>query len=324
MVLNDRIYGSFNVDEQVLTELINSKPVQRLKKIAQYGIPDEYYVYRNYSRYEHSLGVMLLVRKLGASVEEQAAGLLHDVSHTAFSHVVDWLLGSGETEDHQDSIHKKIFFESELPEILEKHGLDVQRISDYKNFALVEQPTPKLCADRIDYALREFKDWAAPSIVAECVNALAKNEGRIVLNSKDAAKKFGEAFLKCQMVHWGGPQATVRYTLLSSALRIAIENKIITAEDLLKDDNFVTGKLKSCNNVGVQKYLNMLANKNLAIIEDSKNPQYVLKKKFRYVDPDYMENGRLLRLSNTDQSFNELIEEKRKINSAGLRLTVGL
>jgi HD superfamily phosphohydrolase len=32
---------------------------------------------------------MLLVRRLGASLEEQIAALLHDVSHTAFSHVID-------------------------------------------------------------------------------------------------------------------------------------------------------------------------------------------------------------------------------------------
>lgn len=322
MIINDTLYGPFDVNEPVLLELISSKPAQRLKKIAQYGVPDEYYVYRNFSRYEHSIGVMLLVRKLGASVEEQAAGLLHDVSHTAFSHVVDWLVGSGEKEDHQDKIHAEIFLNSGLPEILKKHGFDHKKISDYKNFSLVEQLTPKLCADRIDYALREFRLWASPSIVGECVNSLTTRENRIVFSSKNTAKKFAEAFLKCQIVHWGGAQATVRYTLLSSALRIAIENKIITVEDLLKDDEFVIEKLEACRNEDVQRYLRMLADKNLLIIEDNDNPQYVMKKKFRYVDPDYLENGKVFTLSNTDPDFKALIEEKRATNNEGLRLTI--
>ncbi len=322
MIANDRLYGHFSIDEEVLIELINSKPVQRLKKIAQYGVPDEYYVYKNYSRYEHSIGVMLLVRKLGASVEEQAAGLLHDVSHTAFSHVVDWLLGSGEKEDHQDKVHEKIFLGSELPAILKKHGMDAKKISDYRNFPLVEQQTPKLCADRIDYALREFQDWAAPEIVSECVESLANKGSRIIFDSKTTAKKFAETFIKCQMVHWGGAQATIRYTLLSSALRIAIENKIITAEDLLKDDEYVTDKLKNSGNGEISKYLKMLANKKLTIIENDENPQYVMKKKFRHVDPDYMEGGKIFTLSKTDGAFRSFIEENRKINDAGLRLNI--
>ncbi len=35
---------------------------------------------------------MMLVNRLGGSLEEQIAALLHDVSHTAFSHVIDYVL----------------------------------------------------------------------------------------------------------------------------------------------------------------------------------------------------------------------------------------
>ncbi|HUB93002.1 MAG TPA: HD domain-containing protein [Verrucomicrobiae bacterium] len=89
MTIDDRVYGSAEVNSNVLLDLINSQPVQRLKGIAQFGIPDEFYHKQNYSRYEHSVGVMILLQRLGASEEEQIAGLLHDVSHTAFSHVID-------------------------------------------------------------------------------------------------------------------------------------------------------------------------------------------------------------------------------------------
>ncbi|MBI1971832.1 MAG: HD domain-containing protein [Candidatus Aenigmarchaeota archaeon] len=322
MIIKDPIYGTFDVNEPVLAELISSGPVQRLKRIAQYGVPNRYYVFKNFSRYEHSVGVMLLVRRLGASIEEQAAGLLHDVSHTAFSHVVDWLLGSGEKEDHQDKIHSEIFMNSELPVILEKHDLGVRKVSDYKNFPLVEQPTPRLCADRIDYALREFRLWAAPSIVGECFSSLTTKDGRMVFSSKITAKKFAEAFLNCQMVHWGGPQATIRYTLLAAALRIATENKIISENDLLNDDEFVLEKLENCANAGVKRYLRMLADKNLLVVEDPHNPQYIMKKKFRYVDPEYTENGEVFTLTDTDNGFKALLEENRRINSQGLKLSI--
>ncbi|MFH0890039.1 MAG: HD domain-containing protein [Candidatus Aenigmatarchaeota archaeon] len=323
MIINDRIYGSFEIKEEILLELLESGPVQRLKNIAQYGVPDEYYMFKNYSRYEHSVGVMLLVRRLGASVEEEVAGLLHDVSHTAFSHVVDWVLGSGEREDHQDKIHNQIFLKSTLPSILEKHGFDWKKISDYKNFALVEQPTPKLCADRIDYALREFHDWAAPGIVGECVDSFVVRDNRIVFSSKIAARKFADAFMKCQREHWGGAQAALRYTLLSSALKIAIEKNVVKMTDFSKDDGFVMKKIKKSNNVEIARCLGMLSSKNLIILENQKKPQYVLKKKFRFVDPDYVEGGKLFILSETDSDFRNFIETNRKINSEGLRLSTG-
>ncbi len=322
MLINDRVYGDFEVNDAVLLDLINSRPLQRLKNIAQFGIPDEYYVFKNYSRFEHSVGTMLLVIKLGGSLEEQSAALLHDVSHTAFSHVVDWLLGSGEKEDYQDRIHEKIFMESELPGILNRYNLDCGRIADHKNFPLLEQPTPRLCADRIDYALREFRDWAAPSIVKECVNSFVVRNGRIVFSSKETAKKFAEAFLKCQMLHWGGAQATIRYTLLSSALRAAISHNVINESDLLNDDNFVLEKIKNSSDPEIRKYISLLADKKLEIIEDEENPQYLMKKKFRHVDPEYLENGRVFILSETDRGFSALLEKNREINQKGLKLSV--
>src|SRR5882672_946575 len=131
MIVGDRTYGKTDITSEVILELINSKPLQRLKGIAQYGIPDVFYHHKNYSRYEHSVGVMLLLRRLGASEEEQIAGLLHDVSHTAFSHVIDWVVGEGGAESYQDEQHEHFIRESEIPRILKKHGYAVERITDY-------------------------------------------------------------------------------------------------------------------------------------------------------------------------------------------------
>ena len=39
------------------------------------------------THFEHSLGAFILVRRLDAALDEQIAALLHDASHTAFSHV---------------------------------------------------------------------------------------------------------------------------------------------------------------------------------------------------------------------------------------------
>jgi HD superfamily phosphohydrolase len=42
-IILDPVYGKEVIDDPVLIELINSESVQRLKNLAQYGIPDDYY-----------------------------------------------------------------------------------------------------------------------------------------------------------------------------------------------------------------------------------------------------------------------------------------
>ncbi len=104
--IKDPLYGKFEITEPILIELINSKPIQRLKKIWQHGLPQKYYYRKTFTRYDHSIGVMLLLRKLNASLEEQIAGLLNDASHAAFSHVVDFLYKNKE-EEYGDNILKE-------------------------------------------------------------------------------------------------------------------------------------------------------------------------------------------------------------------------
>lgn len=55
--------------------------------------------------YDHSMGVFVILRARGAPLEEQIAGLLHDVSHTAFSHVGDWVYGKeNQDKDYQNDV----------------------------------------------------------------------------------------------------------------------------------------------------------------------------------------------------------------------------
>ena len=103
MIVLDSIYGE-HIVEGVLEELIVSKPVQRLKGIHQGGA--SYLVNEKWdvTRFDHSIGVMLLIKALGGSLEEQIAGLLHDVSYTAFSHVIDFVLDCKD-EDYHEKIY---------------------------------------------------------------------------------------------------------------------------------------------------------------------------------------------------------------------------
>ncbi|MDR3559265.1 MAG: hypothetical protein P4L58_02590, partial [Candidatus Pacebacteria bacterium] len=114
MKCQDRAYGQVEITEPVILDLLNSPELQRLKEISQAGYYEPYYPGTNHSRYEHSLGDCLLLNKFGATIEEQIAGLIHDVSHSAFSHAVDYALfeGSEKEHNHQDNYFEEFVLNS--------------------------------------------------------------------------------------------------------------------------------------------------------------------------------------------------------------------
>ena len=186
MLIRDDIYQGFEITSTVILELLETEAFQRLKRISQFGMPDEYYHINGFSRYAHSLGVYALLNKLGASEEEQVAGLLHDVSHAAFSHLVDWVIGDIEKEDYQDKRHLSTLLQPELSGVLERHGYSPHEIADYHRFGLLEKAAPDLCADRIDYLLREVGFEAAWM----CLPQLRVFNGEIVFAEEDSALFF--------------------------------------------------------------------------------------------------------------------------------------
>lgn len=76
--------------------------------------------------------------------------LLHDISHTALSHVTDAAFGRVVHEED-----KLVYLETtNIPAILDAFGVS-RRVLHEENYTLLELPSPRLCADRTDYALRD-------------------------------------------------------------------------------------------------------------------------------------------------------------------------
>jgi len=304
MIVNDRIYGRFVIKEPVILLLIKSAPLKRLKKISQFGPPDRYYHLKGFSRYEHSLGVMLLLRKLGASLEEQVAGLVHDISHPAFSHVYDWVIGSNSREDFQDNTLEAAISHSSFSILLRKFGYVPKQIADHKNFTLLERKIPDLCADRIDYALRELPREKAKKIATD----LTVSGKKIVFKNKKSALIFANNYLERQINHWSSFEAATRYLLLARLIKYCFSRKHLSFADMMRDDEYVVKKLEKLKAPYVVTVLTELKKKSLAHLKKS---PHAYKKKFRYVDPEFMEKGKLLRLSDVDKNF--LKKSKKQI-----------
>ncbi|MDX8360807.1 HD domain-containing protein [Cytobacillus sp. IB215316] len=306
MIIHDKIYGNFEIDG-VLKELILSPPVQRLKKVHQGGACYLMNEKWNITRYDHSIGVMLLIRKLGGCLEEQIAGLLHDVSHTAFSHVVDYVY-ENENEDFHERIFDKIIEQSDIPTILSNHGHDYKEILfPMEQWSILEQPLPELCADRIDYTLRDMHSYfnISKDEINKFLNSLIVKEEKICVKSLQSAEWFTETYYKEVIDFFMSPENVYSYHLLSKAIKISLQHKLITSDDLLDDDYTLLSKLTTSNNAEILAILQQI-NSNVKL--ELNNTHYDIhgKHKARLIDPAVVINNFIKKASELSTSVAQL------------------
>lgn len=322
MKINDLVYGEFEINEPVLVDLINSKPLQRIKAVNQAG-SQLVEPHRNITRYDHCVGVMLLLRNFNATLEEQVAGLLHDVPHTAFSHAVDFAFGEEERQTYHERFLKKIVLESEIPEILTKHDIDPERVTDEHNFGLLEQDIPDLCADRIDYSLRDTRnyDGFTQKEVEDILASLITLNGKFVLTDKQTALIYARAFMKTCLEFWNSPKTLAALELMGDLLRTGLEMKIISEEDLFLTDDELIRKISSSIKPETSKFLEKLTPR-LSFTFDEDSFDYHTKGKIRYIDPLIYENNKLTRLSELKEDFATEIEDFKKKVKKGYKIRI--
>jgi len=291
VIISDVLYGEFEVDV-VLEELILSKPMQRLKGIHQAGASYLMNENWNVTRFDHSVGVMLLVKKLGGSVEEQIAGLLHDVSHTAFSHVIDYVFDN-EDESYHEEIFSSVVKNSEIPAILAKHGYNYEDILlDDSKWTLLERSAPELCADRVDYTLRDMYTYGYISLeeVHSFLEDVIEVEGKMVLQNIEIAEWFTETYYKEVIDFFMKPMNIYGNDMLAKTLKVALHKRIIHADDFLLEDDELISKLQQCNDPEVHALLSKV-HPNVNVKEDRNNYDLYQKNKVRLIDPPLFREG---------------------------------
>lgn len=322
MQIRDCLYGDFQL-EDVLLDLMNSKPMKRLQGIHQGGasfLVDEKW---NVTRYEHSVGVMLFIRKVNGSIEEQIAGLLHDVSHTAFSHVIDFVFDN-QQENYHDLIFDEIISSSAIPQILQKHGYSWKAIlNNLSKWTILEQPSPLLCADRIDYTLRDMYRYGIVSL-DEChrfLQSIVIRDGKIVLTDISAAEWFVETYYKEVIDFFLHPRNAYGNYILSRSLKLAIDKGIITLADFKREDKFILNLLRSS---GDNDVLQSIAQMQDQVVKVSSTEAYdiYLKQKTRLIDPLVESDQKINYASTVSPKIKIAFERAKQVSVNGLYLRV--
>ncbi|MBN1148540.1 MAG: HD domain-containing protein [Anaerolineales bacterium] len=300
----DRIYGLVDINEPVLLNLIACEAVQRLRGVLQHGISGLIGITRATTRYEHSLGVLILARHLGASLEEQIAALLHDVSHTAFSHVIDYVFNDYEAQGFHEEHKQSFVARSDLPKILASHGYDWRDFLDDGRFSLLEQPAPALCADRLDYFLRDSVDLGLSSIadIRRALAHLVVHEGRIMCDDLETARWMGYTYIQADQASWANFREVGLYELTARAIRRALELGVLDEQALWSTDEVVWARLHTSRDPELQERLSLISPlTRFAWDEDA--PDFCISTKLRTIDPEVKLRGAVQLLSEIDPGF---------------------
>ncbi len=178
--VRDAVHGFVSVEGKV-AKLLDTQPMQRLRRISQLAMASLVYPGARHSRFEHSLGVYhvacLLWERLKGNTEQvngdalRYAALLHDTGHGPFSHVSEGPLERyadveavkrkhGEGPIHEAVTRHQIKVDPELRHLV--CGEDAELVLSLLNG---EHPIAWLCevisgpldADKQDYLLRDSK-----------------------------------------------------------------------------------------------------------------------------------------------------------------------
>lgn len=170
-VLKDPVHDEILFEDALLWSLVNTKAMQRLRRIRQLGTSYMTFHGAEHTRFAHSLGAYETMRRVLVHLEREcgwptdkrsrqlalSAALLHDVGHGPFSHTFEAIL-----DVHHERWTKRILLEdSSMREILD--DVDSQFATDLVailnkdgQFPAIEVlVSSQLDVDRMDYMLRD-------------------------------------------------------------------------------------------------------------------------------------------------------------------------
>ena len=162
--------NSLNPEEEMVMELVDSAPFQRLRRIKQLGPAYLTFHGAESSRFTHSLGVFHIARRalnnlilFDSSLKEYkfilyGAALLHDLGHGPLSHTSEEIFGI----KHEDWTSRLINSSEEITNILNKYGKNnskiISELIQYRKSnkkIIVSLISSQLDCDRLDYLMRD-------------------------------------------------------------------------------------------------------------------------------------------------------------------------
>lgn len=266
---------------------------------------------RPYSRYDHSIGVGLIVWHFTKDIRASIAGLLHDISSPSFSHVIDFLNRDYINQESTEASTLDIIRSSdELVSILNCYGQTPEDVCDYHLFPVADNETPKLSSDRLEYTLGNTLNFGFATVdeIRRMYDdiTIVRNEENIeelAFTDLDIASKFSRFALSCSKIYVSD-QDRYAMQILSELIANALERGIISRKNLYEPEDRLIVKL--CSDESSKKeWENYIHLSGVSGSEPGPWARTIVAKK-RYINPLVKGKGRV---TDFDSDFKTALDE---------------
>lgn len=308
-VFRDPLYGNIQVEYKIIWDLINTKEVQRLRRISQLSGVTMVFHTAEHSRFSHAIGTYHIANRMIHEVEDLKnklseyekvvfliASLLHDIGHGPFSHAFEKV----STVKHE--MFTVMMIENEITEvnkILSKHKNLVKDvisiIKHSSNMPLVEAlVSSQLDVDRLDYLNRDATNTGATYGMVDVdriIRVMSVKDNKICYRAK-GVHAIENYLMSRYHMYWQiyyHPVAKSYDIILESIYKrikdLTLENVQIEADVKSLTNVFKNGDLKSYIDVDdayINGVLKVLTKSSDKILKDLSN-RFMNRKLFKYV-----------------------------------------
>ena len=308
-----------------LVEYANVKEMQRLKEISMISacehtklIPYKFF----HTRYEHSIGVALIVWNFTMDRKQAIAGLYHDIATPSFRHVVDFLHGDYEKQESTENLTEKIIKESdEIKRLLNRDNISINDIIDYHIYPIADNDGPRLSADRLEYTLSDGlvtqNAFSLDSIdrIYNDITVLKNEDGEDEIGFKhlNIAEEYIERASKMWHLFSGNNENNMVMQFWTDILKRMAREGYIEEKDLYKySEKEIVNRLRNCENKKISEAFKIFEKaEQIGRSETEVDNKYCIsiKTKKRYTNPLVLVDGQVLRISKASKKGEDIIEE---------------
>lgn len=234
------------------------------------------------TRYDHSITTSLITWYLMHDKEMTLAALFHDIATPCFSHVIDYMHKDYNEQERTEEFTEMIMKnDSQLLKYLAEDNISIEKLANFKNYSIVDNKRPLMCADRLDGIILTGYCWTKDLSLEEIrkiIYSIAplRNENddlEISFTDENIANRVDEVNDNIN-VYCHSNEDNYMMELLAEITKEAINKRVIFYEELyLSTEEKILEKIKKSNKQDLKQMLEKFETIKISEIPETILPQ---------------------------------------------------